>query len=151
MARYLNDFTVGDCFESGSYQITYEEALEFARLYDPQPFHLYTGEAARSIFGELVISGWHTAAVTMRLVVDTGVLRETGVIGTGIDDLRWLAPVKPGDTLRVRGEIVGLAPWPGKPHRGTLRVKMQTVNQDDVVVLSQIANLVLPVRPTVSS
>ena len=147
MGRYLNDFTVGDAFESAQYTVSEEEALGFARSFDPQPFHLYAGEAARSFFHELVISGWHTAAITMRLVVDTGVLRETGVIGTGIDELRWLAPVKPGDSLRVRGEVIGAAPWPGSDSRGTLRVRLQTVNQAGIVVMSQIANLILPVRP----
>ena len=147
MGRYLSDYAVGDSFESAEYTVSPEEAIEFARSYDPQPFHLYAGEAARSFFRELVISGWHTAAITMRLVVDTGVLRETGVIGTGIDDLRWLAPVKPGDTLRVRGEVIGSAPWPGNGKHGTLRVRLQTVNQDSVVVMTQVANLILPVRP----
>lgn len=146
MARYLHDFTIGDTFESGSYTLTEEESLAFARSYDPQPFHLYAGEAARSIFHDLVVSGWQTAAITMRLIVDSGVLRETGIIGTGIDDLRWLAPVKPGDTLRVRGEVLDLLQWPGNPNRGTLRVKLLTLNQDGVAVLSQVANLMLPVR-----
>lgn len=147
MGRYLSDFTIGDAFESAEYRVSEEEALGFARSFDPQPFHLYAGEAARSFFRELVISGWHTAAITMRLVVDSGVLRETGVIGTGIDDLRWLAPVKPGDALHVRGQVLGAAPWPGSATRGTLRVKLETVNQSGTVVMSQIANLILPVRP----
>jgi acyl dehydratase len=146
MSRYLNDFTIGDVFESAAYTLDEEECLAFARAYDPQPFHLYPGEASRSMFGSLVASGWLTTAITMRLIVDSGVLRETGIIGTGIDDLRWLAPVKPGDTLRVRGEVADLVPWPGNPSRGTMRVQLRTLNQDDVVVLSQIANLVLPVR-----
>jgi len=147
MARYLHDFNVGDTFETVSYTLAEEESLAFARSYDPQPFHLYAGEASRSIFHDLVVSGWQTAAVTMRLIVDSGVLRETGVIGTGIDELRWLAPVKPGDALHVRGEVIDVRPWPGNPSRGTLRVKVITVNQDDVVVMSQVANLILPVRP----
>jgi acyl dehydratase len=144
----LNDFTVGETFETQAYTLDEEESLAFARAYDPQPFHLYAGEAARSVFHELVVSGWQTAAITMRLIVDSGVLRETGVIGTGIDELRWLAPVKPGDALRVRGEVVELKPWPRNPGRGTMRVKLQTFNQDGVVVMTQTANLMLPVRPT---
>jgi acyl dehydratase len=146
VARYLNDFAIGDAFETGDYAVTLEEALAFARSYDPQPFHLYAGEAVRSVFGDLVISGWQTAAITMRLVVDSGVLRESGVIGIGIDELRWLAPVKPGDVLRVKGEIVGLQPWASNQRRGTMRVALQTMNQDGVVVLSEIASLMLPVR-----
>lgn len=146
MGRYLNDFAIGDAFETASFTLSKEASIDFARSYDPQPFHLYAGEAARSVFGALVASGWQTAAITMRLVVDSGVLRETGIVGTGIDELRWLATVKPGDTLRVRGEVLELLPWPGRADRGTMRVRLQTVNQDDVVVLSQIANLVVPVK-----
>jgi acyl dehydratase len=147
VARYLNDFTIGDAFETGEYAVSLEEALAFARSFDPQPFHLYAGEAARSVFRDLVVSGWHTAAITMRLVVDSGVLRESGVIGTGIDELRWLAPVKPGDTLHVKGEVIGLEPWPSNQRRGTMRVALQTINQDGAVVFSEIAALMLPVRP----
>ena len=148
MAHYLNDFKVGDSFETQRYTIAEEESVAFARAYDPQPFHLYAGEAARSMFGELVVSGWHTAAITMRLVVESGVLRATGVIGTGIDDLRWLTPVVPGDTLRVRGEVIEKLPWPGKKERGTMRIRMDTVNQNDVVVMSQIANIMMRTRPS---
>jgi acyl dehydratase len=146
VSRYLNDFTMGDRFETGSATLDEGDCLAFARAFDPQPFHLYAGEAARSIFRELVVSGWHTAAVTMRLIVDSGVLRETGIIGTGIDDLRWLAPVRPGDSLTVRGEVIDVAPWAGNPNRGTLRVKLITFNQRGEAVMSQIANLMLPVR-----
>lgn len=146
MRKFLHDFAVGDRFETSEYTLEEEECLAFARAYDPQPFHLYAGEAARSVFHRLVASGWHTAAVTMRLVVDSGVLREIGIVGTGIDELRWLAPVAPGDTLRVRGEVLSLEPWPNGSSRGTMRVKLLTVNQEDAVVMSQIANLMLPVR-----
>ncbi len=143
---FLEDFSVGETFETQSYAITADESFAFARAYDPQPFHLDAAAAARAIFGELTCSGWHTAAVTMRLVVESGVMRETGIIGTGIDDLRWLAPVKPGDSLRVRGEIVGQIRSQRRPERGTLRVRLETVNQHGAVVMSQIANLVVPAR-----
>ncbi len=143
---FLEDFTVGETFETGSYTISAGESFAFARAYDPQPFHLDRDAAARGVFGELTCSGWHTAAVTMRLVVESGVMRETGIIGTAIDDLRWHAPVKPGDSLRVRGEVVGFTRSQRRPERGTLRVRLETVNQHDVVVMSQIANLVMPAR-----
>ncbi len=107
---FLEDFSVGETFETQPYTITADESFAFARAYDPQPFHLDAAAAKRAIFGELTCSGWHTAAVTMRLVVESGVMRETGIIGTGIDELRWLAPVKPGDSLHVRGEIVEKLP-----------------------------------------
>lgn len=142
----LEDFSIGETFETASYTICAEESLAFARAYDPQPFHLDSAAAAASIFGDLTSSGWHTTAVTMRLVVESGVLRKTGILGSGIDDLRWLAPVRPGDTLRVRGEIVERIRSDRRPGRGTLRVRLETVNQHDVVVLSQIANLVMPAR-----
>jgi acyl dehydratase len=147
MARYLDEFTIGDTFESGTYTISREESLAFATAYDPQPFHLDEEAAARSMFRALASSGWQTAAITMRLIVDSGVLKETGIIGTGIDELRWLAPVKPGDTLHVRGEIVDKAPWPGSTSRGTLRVKLATMNAEGVVVMTQFANLIVPQRP----
>jgi acyl dehydratase len=148
LPRYLNDFSVGDAFETAEYTVSLEEALAFARSFDPQPFHLYAGEAARSVFHDLVVSGWLTAAITMRLIVDSGVLRESGVIGTRIDELRWLVPVKPGDSLRVTGRIVSLEPWPSNPRRGTMRVALQTLNRDGAVVLSEVASLMLPIRET---
>jgi len=144
VARYLDDFTVGDSFESAGYTIGLEESLAFARSYDPQPFHLDAEAAQRSVFRGLTCSGWQTAAITMRLTVQAGMLEETGIVGTGIDDLRWLAPVKPGDTLHVRGEVIEkLRPANGR--RGTLRVRLHTFNQDGTIVMSQIANVALPI------
>jgi acyl dehydratase len=143
---FLEDFAVGETFETEPYTITAEESFAFARAYDPQPFHLDAAAAARSMFGELTCSGWHTAGVTMRLIVESGVMRETGIIGTGIDELRWLAPVKPGDSLRVRGEVVERIVSRSRPGRGTLRVRNVTFNQHDVAVMSHVANLVVPTR-----
>ena len=145
--RYFDEFIVGDTFETDPFTLSEKESLAFAHLYDPQPFHLDAEAAKASPFRELVASGWHTAAITMRLVVESGVLRATGVIGTGIDDLRWLAPVFPGDTLRVRGEVIEKLPWPGKKERGTMRVRLLTLNQENLVVMSQIANVMLSTRP----
>lgn len=145
--RYFEDFQVGDHFETAPFGLSEKESMAFAHLYDPQPFHLDADAAAASLFRELTASGWHTAAITMRLLVESGVLRATGIIGTGIDDLRWLAPVHPGDELRVRAVVVEKAPWPGSATRGTMRVRLQTLNQHDVVVMSQIANLMVTLRP----
>ncbi len=147
---FLDDFAVGETFETAELTISANESFAFARAFDPQPFHLDAAAAERSVFGELTCSGWHTTAVTMRLVVESGVMRETGIIGSGIDELRWLAPVKPGDTLRVRGEIVERIRSERRPDRGTLRVRLETLNQHDVVVLSQVANLVIPAKPVPS-
>ena len=143
---YLDDFKIGDSFETRPCAVELEESLAFARTYDPQSFHLDPDAAARSIFGELTSSGWYTAAVTMRLVADSNVMQGTGVLGRGVDELRWLAPVKPGDTLRVRGEVVEQVVSTRRPDRGTLRVRLLTLNQHGITVMSQIANLIVPVR-----
>jgi acyl dehydratase len=145
--RYYDDFAIGDGFTSAPYRLSEEESLAFARAYDPQPFHLDAKAAESSFFGKLVASGWQTAAITMRLIVDHGALRATGVIGTGIDELRWTAPVVPGDELRVRSEVIEKIPWPGGKRRGIVRFRIETLNQNDVVVMTQIANCIVPIRP----
>jgi len=139
--RFFEDFRVGETFESGVATLTRDDCLAFARAYDPQPFHLDDDAGNASMFGKLTASGWLTAALTMRLIVDSGYLRGPGVLGVGIDELRWHAPVYPNDTLRVRGEILALTPDPhGKP-RGRMRVRINVYNQDDALVMSEIANL----------
>ncbi len=100
--RYFDDFTIGEKFETAPATLSESDTIAFAERYDPQPFHLDAGAARESVFRDLTASGWQTAAMTMRSVVDTGILRATGIIGTGIDELRWFAPVKPGDRLRIR-------------------------------------------------
>jgi acyl dehydratase len=144
--RFFEDFNVGDGFESETYTIDREASLAFAKAYDPQPFHLDEEAAAASLFGKLVCSGWQTTAITMRLLVDSLVLGGTGIIGTGIDELRWTAPVAPGDTLRLRAELVEKRAWPGNKPRGILRFRFETVNQDDIVVMTQCANCIVPKR-----
>jgi acyl dehydratase len=147
MDRYFEDFSVGERFETASATISREEAIAFATSYDPQPFHLDEEAARTSMFGKLVVSGWQTAALAMRLIVQSRVLEATGIVGTGVDEVRWFAPVAPGDTLRVRGEIVALTPLPGGKRRGTMRVLTQALNQNDAIVYSAIPTLVLPMRP----
>lgn len=143
--RYLDEFSPGDRFESPAYLVSGDEARAFAQAYDPQPFHLDDRAAGTSIFGRVVISGWHTAAITMRLVVESGVMRAIGVIGVGIDELRWTAPVEAGASLFVRGTVVECVRRPGKS-RGTLRVRLLTIDQNGTTVMSQIANLIVPQR-----
>ncbi len=145
--RFFDDFEVGDTFVTRTFTLSEQESVAFARVYDPQPFHLDAAAAETSIFRRLVASGWHTAAITMRLIVECGILEATGIIGTGIDELRWHSAVYPGDTLRVRGEVLEKLPSPNDGRRGILRVRLQTVNQNDAVVMSQIANLMMPLRP----
>src|SRR5579859_3157513 len=100
--RYFEDFAVGHTLELGSYTITREEILAFARQFDPQPFHTDEEQAKASLYGGLIASGWHTASIFMRLLVD-GLLNDTASMGSpGVDELRWLRPVRPGDTLRAR-------------------------------------------------
>src|SRR5438874_13008076 len=105
--RYFEDLKAGDRFKSVTYQVSEEEIINFAREFDPQPFHLDAGVARQTMFGSLIASGWHTAAITMRLFVQTLNFAE-GAVGLGVDELRWPAAVKAGDVLEVETEIVDL-------------------------------------------
>lgn len=144
--QFYEDFAIGDVRETGRYLVTAEEGLAFARAYDPQPFHVDAEAAKSSFFKKLVISGWHTAAIAMRLLVDARQGEDSPLIGTGIDELRWTYPVVPGDELRVRSEVIEKAPWPGGKPRGIIRFRNETINQDDVVVMTYIANALAPMQ-----
>lgn len=144
--QYYEDFAVGDTSETGRYRITTEEALAFATAYDPQSFHLDAAAAESSFFKRLVISGWQTAAITMRLLVDRRKAEGGELIGMGVDELRWTAPVAPGDELHVRSEVIDMKPWPGGKPRGIIRFRNETINQDDLVVMTHIANAIVPKR-----
>jgi len=141
--RYLEDFAVGQTFRSGRLRIDGERALAFAAEFDPQSFHLDEAAARRSIFGELTVSGWHTAAVTMRLLFETELKPAGGIIGAGFEECRWTRPVRPGDELRVECEVSEVRPSKSRPERGTIKLRMTTLNQDDEPVLVQVANLVV--------
>jgi acyl dehydratase len=145
---YLDDLKVGAETEFGSYDVTREEVLEFARKYDPQPFHLSDEEAAKTHFGRISASGWHTAAMTMaviaRYVVDH---RQAGLGSPGIDDLRWKKPVYPGDTLSVRGRITEITPSRSKPEMGSFRTETTVTNQDDQVVMTFTSIVLMRRRP----
>lgn len=136
MRRYLEDFRPGPLGDLGSRTITRDEIVAFAREYDPQPFHLDEEAAARSIYGGLIASGWHTASLCMRLVVDGLMGRAASLGSPGVDELRWLRPVRPGDTLTLRGEVLEVAPSRSKPDRGSVRVRYELSNQHGDVVLS---------------
>src|SRR5277367_1584841 len=144
--RYLEDFAVGQTFGSGRLRIDRERTLAFAAEFDPQPFHLDEAAARRSIFGGLTASGWHTAAVTMRLLVETEFKPAGGIIGAGFDECRWTRPVRPGDELRVACEVIEVRPSKSRPEQGMLKLRMTTLNQSDEPVLVQVANLVVPRR-----
>ena len=122
--RYFEDLEVGAETEFGSYEVTREEVLEFARKYDPQPFHLSDEAAAKTHFGRLAASGWHTAAMTMAVIARRVVDQEQAGLGSpGIDELRWLKPVYPGDTLHVRGKIIEKTPSRSRPDMGSFRTE----------------------------
>jgi len=142
--RYLEDFVVGQTFGSGRLRIDGERAVAFAAEFDPQPFHLDEAAARRSIFGGMTASGWHTAAVTMRLLVETEFKPAGGIIGAGFDECRWIRPVRPGDELRVECELIEVRPSKSRPKQGMVKLRITTINQNDDPVLVQVANLVVP-------
>lgn len=142
MDRAFEDFPVGSHFVSGSQTISKEDIIEFARRYDPQPFHLGTG-GNENLLGGLAASGWQTAAVSMRLFIDTMQV-EGGIIGRAIDELRWPAAVHPGDSVRVEIEILEARLSQSKPGYGLIRYRSLTKNQEDKVVQSFIALAILP-------
>jgi acyl dehydratase len=149
--RFLEDYAVGDTFRSGRLQIDKERIKTFAAEFDPQPFHLDEEAAGDTIFGGLAASGWHTAAVTMRLLVESELKPAGGIVGAGFDDFRWPRPVRPGDELRVESEVLEVRPSRSRPDQGLIKVRTTTLNQNDEAVQVIIANLVVPRRPTQSS
>jgi acyl dehydratase len=144
---YFEDFSIGQRFSSGSHMVNSEEIKRFARTWDPQPFHLDEEEAARTIFGGLAASGWHTAAITMGLVVRGEFRPVNGILGLGVEDLRWPAAVRPGDTLRVVSEVVEVRPSISKPDYGVVKVRNTTTNQEDEPVQVFTAILLVARRP----
>jgi acyl dehydratase len=144
--RYFEDWTVGERLETASFTLSEERIVAFAREYDPQPFHLDPAAASKTIFGRLIASGWQTAAVTMRLIVESGVFGSHGGIGLGVDGLRWLKPVFANDTLRVEVEVTRTRANPDKPS-GIAHFAMTTFNQDGDPVMTQTAIVMLQRRP----
>jgi acyl dehydratase len=137
MAReHFEDIEIGETQTFGSRDVTREEILDFAERYDPQPFHTDETAAAESLFGGLIASGWHTAAMTMAMVVENS-LSESGAVGAvGVDELRWPNPVRPGDTLSVHTEVLDTEPWSDR--LGLVRSRTTTLNQEDEEVLSMV-------------
>ena len=145
---YFEDLEVGARTEFGSYEVTREEVLEFARKYDPQPFHLSDEEAAKTHFGRIAASGWHTAAMTMAVIARHVVKHEQAGLGSpGIDELRWRKPVYPGDTLHVSGEIIGKTPSRSRPDMGSFRTHTTVTNQDGDVVMTFNSIVLIRRRP----
>ena len=142
---YFEDLKIRDRLESGTYPVSEEAIVAFAREFDPQTFHLDAKVAKETMFKGLIASGWHTAAITMRLFVQTLDFAE-GAIGLGVDELRWPNPVRPGDVLRVETEIVDLRPSRSKPNRGIVRIRNVTKNQRDEIMQTMFASAIVPRR-----
>ncbi len=138
--RYLDDFAVGECFVTPGITLTESEIIDFALKYDPQSFHLDTNAAAESLYGGLIASGFQTLSLCFRLFIQSGILASCSMGSPGIDELRWLAPVRPGDTLRTEAEVIEVKPSASKPDRGILRLKYVAINQHGDAVLSFIIN-----------
>jgi acyl dehydratase len=146
--QYFEDLEIGAETYFGSYDVTRDEVLEFARKYDPQPFHLSDEEAAKTHFGRIAASGWHTCAMTMAVIARHVVKHEQAGLGSpGIDELRWKRPVYPGDTLHVRSIIVDKTPSRSKPERGSFRSEMTVTNQDDQAVMTFTSIVLIRKRP----
>ena len=145
---YFEDLELGAETYYGSYEVTREEVLEFAHKYDPQPFHISDEAAAKTHFGRIAASGWHTAAMTMAVIARYVVGHEQAGLGSpGIDDLRWRKPVYPGDTLHVRGTIVEKTPSRSRPEMGSFRTETVVTNQEDQPVMSFTSIVLIQRRP----
>ena len=145
--RYLEDFAVGQTFGSGRLRIEKQRIETFAAEFDPQPFHLDEQAARNTLFGGLAASGWHTAALSMRLLVESELKPAGGIIGAGSDELRWPRPVRPDDELRVESEVLEVRPSQSRPNEGLLKLRMRTLNQNGEAVQVAIGYLLVQRRP----
>lgn len=145
---YFEDLKTGQRFNTAEHTVTAEEITAFGRQFDPQPFHTDAEAAKATLFGQLVASGWHTAAISMRLMVLGEMGLDGGVIGQGIDTLRWPRPVKPGDRLRVVMEVEALEPHQVRTDLGHLRLRCRTLNHEGKAVQEMTANLLVARRTT---
>jgi acyl dehydratase len=145
--QYLEDFTVGQIYNSGRLQVDAEQIKSFAKQFDPQPFHLDEEAAKDTIFRGLAASGWHTAALTMRLLAEGEFRPADGIIGVGFDELSWPRPVRPGDELHAVSEVLEVRPSKSRPDRGLIRIRTTTLNQKDETVQVFTGNLIVPRRP----
>ena len=146
--QYFEDLAIGQTFGTGTVTVEPDKLKAFASAFDPQPFHLDERAAGPSVFGGLVASGWHTAALSMKLLVGGELKIVGGLIGMGAEELRWPRPVRPGDVLRVESEVLGLRPSGSHPGRGLVRVRITTRNQDSEPVMALVATMIVPRRPS---
>ena len=145
--RYLEDFEVGQKFSSHRLRVEKGRIKTFAAEFDPQPFHLDEDAARNTMFRGLAASGWHTAALTMKLLVESDFKPAGGIVGAGFDELRWPLPVRPGDELRVESEILNVRTSKSHPQQGLIKVRATTLNQNDEPVQVAVGNLVVLRRP----
>ncbi len=145
--HYLDDLSVGQKFGSGRLTLGLDAIRRFAGEFDPQSFHLDDEAAQATNFRGLAASGWHTAALTMRLLVESEFRPAGGIVGAGVDELRWPRPVRPGDELRVESEVLELRPSKSRPQQGIARLRVTTLNQDGEVLQTYVASLVMQRRP----
>lgn len=144
---YFDDFKAGDELASAGATVTEAQIIDFALHFDPQPFHLDANAAAASPFGGLIASGFHTLALSFRLFWQTGALNDGSIGSPGIDEVRWLKPVRPGDTLRVVATVLDTKRSTSKPDRGVVKIQYTTLNQHGETVLTLIGNQLMRTRP----
>jgi acyl dehydratase len=145
-ALYFDDFAVGQTFRSGTLAVDSAAIKSFAAQFDPQPFHLDEVAAQATLFGGLAASGFHTAALTMRLLVDGGAPIAGGIVGAGLDELRWPRPVRPGDILHTESEVIELRASRSRPNEGLVKMRTTTLNEAGKPVQVMVANLLVPRR-----
>jgi acyl dehydratase len=149
--HYLEDFAAGQVFNTGRLRVDKEQIFAFAKQFDPQPFHLDEEAARHSPFQGLAASGWHTAAMTMRLMVEGEFKPAGGILGVGFDELSWPRAVRPGDELHAKSEVLEVRLSKSRPDRGLIRVRTTTFNQKDEPVMVFTGNLLVPRRPAASA
>jgi acyl dehydratase len=144
--QYLEDFAAGQVYRSNRLPVDKKQILAFASQFDPQPYHLDEEAARKSVFKGLAASGWHTAAMTMRLLIESDFQPADGILGVGLEELSWPRPVRPGDKLRVENEVLEVRPSKLRADRGVIRVRVTTFNQNDQPVQIFTGNLLVPSR-----
>jgi acyl dehydratase len=146
-ARYLEEFSPGQKFGSGKLRVERERIKSFAAEFDPQPFHLDEEAAGNSVFKGLAASGWHTAALTMRLLVESELKPAGGIVGAGFEEFRWPRPVRPGDELHLESEVLEVRASKSRPDQGVIKVRTTTMNQNAEPVQVFVGSLIVPRRP----
>ena len=146
--RFFEDHIIGETREFGSYRVSEEEIIEFGTRYDPQPFHVDREAAAQSPFRGLIASGWHTCAMMMRMVADFSMSRDSVMGSPGVDEIRWLKPVRPGDRLSIRQTVVSTERSKSKPDRGVVKTRTEVLNQDKEIVMHATGMIIYRSRST---